>query len=178
MTHQMAATPEPSVIICAHDPREDYFRPVMDAMRHQSLSMAKWAFLLVDNASDVSLSSLRDISCHPNARHIREEQLGIVIARRRGMRKPSADLLSFVDDDNVLTRNWLSDAVTIKGEWPFSGVWGNGAIIPYLAFRASSSPSGAMFFPCIAATPWGPGMCVRATVADAYLSYGLLAQGI
>jgi len=59
MSHQMAATPEASVIICAHYPREDYFRRAIAVMRHQSLSMAKWAFLLVDNASDVSLSSLR-----------------------------------------------------------------------------------------------------------------------
>jgi len=46
------------------------------------------------------------------------------------MREASADLLSFVDDDNVLTRDYLSDAVTVKGEWPFSGVLGSGAIIP------------------------------------------------
>jgi GT2 family glycosyltransferase len=182
----MAATPEASVIICAHDPREDYFRRVMEALRHQSLSMAKWEFLLVDNASDVSLSSLWDISWHPNARHIREEELGVAIARRRGMREASADLLIFVDDDNVLTRNYLFDAVTIKGEWPFLGVWGSGAIIPefetqprrdvtellpYLALRASSSPQWSNVFPCIAATPWGAGMCVRATVADAYCQF-------
>jgi hypothetical protein len=38
-----------------------------------------------------------------------------------GMREPSADLLIFVDDDNVLTRSYLCDAVTIKGEWAFVG---------------------------------------------------------
>jgi hypothetical protein len=95
-------------------------------------------------------------------------------------------LLIFVDDDNVLTRNYLSDAVTIKDEWPFLGVWGSGAIIPefetqpkndltellpYLALRASSSPQWSNVFPCLAATPWGAGMCVRATVADAYCQF-------
>jgi hypothetical protein len=59
------------------------------------------------------------------------------------------------DDDNVLTSNYLSDAVTIKSEWPILGVWGSAAIIPefesqprkdltellcYLALRESSSP--------------------------------------
>jgi glycosyltransferase involved in cell wall biosynthesis len=186
MSRHMAATPEASVIICAHNPRENYFRRVMEALRHQSLSMAKWEFLLVDNASDVSLSSVWDISWHPNARHIREEELGVAIARRRGMREASADLLIFVDDDNVLTRSYLSDAVTIKGEWPFLGVWGSGAIIPEfetqprkdvtellpcLALRTSSSPQWSNVFTCIAATPWGAGMCVRAGVADAYCQF-------
>jgi glycosyltransferase involved in cell wall biosynthesis len=179
----MAARPEASVIVCAHNPRNDYFCGVIEALRHQSLSLAKWEFLLVDNASDVSLASQWDISWHPNARHIREEGLGIAVARHRAMREASADLLIFVDDDNVLTRNYLSDAVRIKGEWPLLGVWGSGAIIPeferqptkdvtellpYLALRESSSPRWSNVFPCDDATPWGAGMCVRASVADAY----------
>jgi hypothetical protein len=45
MSRHMAATPEASVIICAHNPRENYFRRVMEALRHQSLSMTKWEFL-------------------------------------------------------------------------------------------------------------------------------------
>ena len=186
MRQQTAAMPEASVIICAHNPRKDYFCRVIEALRDQSLSAAKWEFLLVDNASDVPLSSLWDISWHPNARHIREEQLGIAVARRRGMREASADLLIFVDDDNVLASNYLSDAVTIKGDWPFLGVWGSGAtipeferqpredvtqLLPYLALREISSPQWSNVFPCVAATPWGAGMCVRASVADAYCQY-------
>jgi hypothetical protein len=43
---------------------------------------------------------------HPNARHIVEHKLGISVARR-GMREASTDLLIFVDDDNLLDRNYL-----------------------------------------------------------------------
>jgi glycosyltransferase involved in cell wall biosynthesis len=182
----MAATPEASVIICAHNPRVDYFRRVIEALRLQSLSVEKWEFLLVDNASDVPLASTWDIAWHPNARHIREEQLGIAVARRRGMREASADLLIFVDDDNVISINYLSDAVSIKHDWPLLGVWGSGAIIPeferqpteyvsqivsYLALRECSSPQWSNVFPCVAATPWGAGMCLRTTVAHAYCQY-------
>jgi len=71
----------------------------------------------------------------------------------------------------------------MKREWPLLGVWGSGAIIPefeiqprndvtellpYLALRASSSPQCSNVFTCIAATAWRAGMCVRATVGDAY----------
>ena len=119
----MAAAPEASVIICAHNPRKDYFRRAVEGLHQQSLSAEKWEFLLIDNASDVPLASLWDISWHPNARHIREEQLGLAVARRRGMREAVADLLIFVDDDNVLASDYLYKAVTIKDEWPFLGVW-------------------------------------------------------
>jgi hypothetical protein len=74
----------------------------------------------------------------------------------------------------------------MKREWPLLGVWGSGAIIPefeiqprndvtellpYLALRASSSPQCSNVFTCIAATAWGAGMCVRATVGDAYCQF-------
>jgi glycosyltransferase involved in cell wall biosynthesis len=169
----MAAKLEASVIICAHDPRADYLSRVIAALRDQSLGTARWELLLVDNACDKPLASTWDISWHPNARHIREEELGVSVARRRGMREAAADLLIFVDDDNVLERNYLSDAVSIGNDWPTLDVWGSGAtipefesqpsdyvsqIIPYLALRECSSPQWSNVFPCVAATPWGAGM--------------------
>jgi GT2 family glycosyltransferase len=183
---QVAPALAVSVIICAHNPREDYFRRVIEALRQQSLSTAEWEFLLIDNASNVPLVCKWDLSWHPNARHIREEQLGVAVARRRGMREASADLLVFVDDDNVLADNYLSDAVTIKSGWPLLGVWGSGAIIPeyerqpseyvnpivsYLALRECSSSRWTNVFPCMSATPWGAGMCLRASVAHAYCQF-------
>jgi glycosyltransferase involved in cell wall biosynthesis len=148
--------------------------------------MARWELLLVDNACDKPLASTWDISWHPNARHIREEDLGVSVARRRGMREAAADLLIFVDDDNVLERNYLSDAVSIGNDWPTLDVWGSGAtipefesqpsdyvsqIIPYLALRECSSPQWSNVFPCVAATPWGAGMCLRKNVVRAYCEY-------
>jgi hypothetical protein len=53
-----------------------------------------------------TLPSAWDLSWHPNARHIVEHKLGISVARR-GMREASTDLLIFVDDDNLLDRNYL-----------------------------------------------------------------------
>jgi glycosyltransferase involved in cell wall biosynthesis len=84
----MAGTFEASVIICAHNPRPDYFRRVIRALRDQTLPAIKWELLLVDNACDTPLRLTWDISWHPNARHIREDGLGISVARRRGMQEP------------------------------------------------------------------------------------------
>ena len=182
----MATTPEASVIICAHNPRANYFSRVLEALRQQSLCMENWEFLLIDSASDVPLASKWNMSWHPHARHIREDELGVAVARRRGMREAAADLLIFVDDDNVLGQNYLLDAVAIKREWPHLGVWGSGALIPefeskprecvthllpYLALRENSSPQWSNVFWCMPSMPWGAGMCVRASVATAYCEY-------
>jgi len=103
------------------------------------------------------------------------------------MLEASTDLLIFVDDDNVLDRNYLLEAVRIKHEWPQLGVWGSGAIVPefevapqpdvaklleYLALREMTKPQWSNVFPLrceqFRATPWGAGMCLRSHVAAAY----------
>ena len=91
-----------SVIICTHNPRSDYFARVLDGLRNQTLPLDKWELLIVDNASRVPLASNWDISWHPATRHILESRLGLAPARRRGIQEASADLIIFVDDDNVL----------------------------------------------------------------------------
>ena len=172
-----------TVIVCAHNPRKDYFHRMTDSLRKQSLSSEHWELLVVDNASQIRLADVWDLSWHPNGRHVQEPKLGLSNARLRGIKACSGEILVFVDDDNVLDATYLSSALRIAAEWPRLGVWGSGAIIPefesppaenlqkltgYLALREVSNCvwSNVMF--CKEATPWGAGLCVRANVADAY----------
>src|ERR1700731_4272847 len=144
-----------SVIICTHKPRSDYFARVLDGLRNQTLPLHRWELLIVDNASPVPLSSTWDISWHPTGRHIQESELGLAPARRRGIQEASADLIIFVDDDNVLDETYLAEAIKIKQDWPLLGVWGSGCILgdfeveppeslreirPWLALRELTAP--------------------------------------
>jgi GT2 family glycosyltransferase len=171
-----------SVIICTHNPRPDYMHRVLEALRAQTLSKDQWQLLLVDNASDRALAKDWDLSWHPNACHVREEKLGLAHARQRGMREASADLLVFVDDDNVLESNYLAEALRIGQEWPQLGVWG-GSIVPefevappehlrkylgVLSLRQISSARWSNVAICSDAQPWGAGLCVRSEIAVAY----------
>src|SRR5882672_7306824 len=99
---------EVSVIICTHNPRPHYLVRALNALRAQTLSFDRWEFLLVDNASKEPVAETYDISWHPNARHVLEQELGLAPARRRGMREATCDLFIFVDDDNVLDPEYLS----------------------------------------------------------------------
>jgi glycosyltransferase involved in cell wall biosynthesis len=96
-----------SVIICTHNPRADYLRRVLEGLRSQELALDEWELLLVDNASDTKLSESWDITWHPNARHVREERLGLTYARLAGFRASVGPVLVYIDDDNVPHRDYL-----------------------------------------------------------------------
>jgi glycosyltransferase involved in cell wall biosynthesis len=188
MPFQSASTMhDASVIICTHTPRSDYFARVLDGLRNQTLALDKWELLIVDNASEVPLASSCDISWHPTARHILERELGVAYARRRGIQEASADLIVFVDDDNVLDENYLAEAIKIGQEWPSLGAWGAGCIRgdfeveppesfrSWLPVREVTAPrwsnlAGLHLFgeSPEEAIPWGAGLCFRKEVAIAY----------
>ena len=172
-----------SVIVCTHNPRSDYFARVLDALRSQTLPLNKWELLIIDNASKVPLARHWNISWHPMVRHIVENEIGVAAARRRGIQEACADLIVFVDDDNVLDKTYLTQAVGIGRDWPLLGAWGSGSIqgdfevkppesiikfLPYLALREIASPQWSNAASCWQAMPWGAGLCVRTPLAVAY----------
>lgn len=175
-----------SVVICAHNPRPAYLARVLDALAAQTLPKGEWELLLVDNGSTPELSRQWDLSWHPVGRHITESELGVAVARRRGMRMATADLIVFVDDDNVLDPSYLSETLRIANEWPELGVWGSGNIapefeltpehhlgrlVPNLALRSASRECWGNVLPSTDITPWGAGLCLRREVATAYLRH-------
>jgi hypothetical protein len=188
MPFQSASTMlDASVIICTHNPRSDYFARVLDGLRNQTLPLHKWELLIVDNASRLPLASSWDISWHPAARHILERELGLSYARQRGIREASADLIIFVDDDNVLDETYLAEAMKIKQEWPSLGAWGSGSIagelevaLPeslrkhrsWLPLREVTAPRwSASREDVIPLNVYGAGLCVRKEVAIAYRQF-------
>jgi len=175
-----------SVIICTHDPRPDYLARVLSGLRNQTLPLEKWELLIVDNASRLPLASSCDVSWHPNARHIFESELGLTSARRRGIHEAAAELIIFVDDDNVLHKTYLAEAIRIEQEWPFLGVWGSGCIpgdleveLPeslrkhrsWLPLRDFAAPRWSNLPYCEETMPMGAGLCVRKNIAIAYSQF-------
>ena len=176
-----------SVIVCSHNPRDAYLARCLNGLRSQTLNMRSWELLLVDNASEQPLKLKGDISWHPNSRHVNESELGLAFARRRGIQELVGEILVFVDDDNVLHSDYLFKAAELGTEWPILGAWGAGLIspefevepaahlkdlMPFLALRRVSAPRWTNVLPCIEATPWGAGLCVRRSVAEAYWRLG------
>lgn len=174
-----------SVITCSFNPRTDHLSLVITALAKQGLDKSCWEYLLVDNGSDQPLALHTDLSWHPQARHIREEQLGLTPARLRGIREAQGEILLFVDDDNVLDPDYLEQALDIAGQWPMIGAF-SGQVRPgfetpppawtkrywnRLAIREFDHDRWSNI-PCLEhTTPNGAGLCVRRNVADEYARY-------
>lgn len=132
---------------------------------------------------------------HPNARVVREEELGLTHARLRGFDETSGDLIVMVDDDNVLAPDYLATAVRIAQTHAGLGAFGGRCLPSYectpppwidmaapgLGLRDLGSgvrvfpegqetmrqrPSPVREFPACA--PIGAGMVVRRAAAQAY----------
>jgi glycosyltransferase involved in cell wall biosynthesis len=74
-----------SAVICSHNPRPEYLARALAALRKQTLPLAEWELLLIDNASAEPLAGRFDLTWHPNGRIVCEEKLGLSHARARGV---------------------------------------------------------------------------------------------
>ena len=171
-----------SVIICTHNPRPEYLRRVIDALKVQTLPPEQWEFLLIDNGSKEPLANSWDLTWHPHARHIREEELGLTPARLRAIAETNTPVLVFVDDDNVLQSDYLAEAIRWLEAYPLLGCIGAGSIVPefelqpaeellpYTGSLALRNEPAAHWSndPADRFVPWGAGLAVRRVVAGKY----------
>jgi glycosyltransferase involved in cell wall biosynthesis len=173
-----------SVIICTHNPREDYLRRTLKALENQTLPKDQWELLLIDNASKELLAGNWDLSWHTSARHVREEQLGLTPARLRGIQEAQGVLLVFVDDDNVLDSDYLEHVSRIANHFPWIGAYGGSSkacfdVLPEGWQQPSIGELGlrTVLYPAwglgpgiqnVGCAPIGAGMAVRRDVAIFY----------
>jgi len=136
--------------------------------------------LVVDNASERPVSASHNISWHPNARHVREENLGLTSARLRGIAESSADLLVFVDDDNVLAENYLDVATQIAMDRRYLGAWGGQQLAEFEGGEPREAWKRDFWTSRLVrdiwsnnydrqAAPVGAGICIRRVVAMKYV---------
>lgn len=172
-----------SVVICTYNPKEDYLKRTLQALQEQGWPMDSWELILVDNASPDPVEGRFDISWHPHGRHVREEELGIAPARIRGMKEARADMILYVDDDNLLASNYIEIGLKKGKEWPMLGCWG-GQLLPefesnppdwtkqwwsYLAIRPLDRDLWSNLHHQYESTPPTAGMFIRRSVWERYL---------
>lgn len=117
-------SPQLTVIICTHNPRHEYLNRVVQALQQQTLSTVNWNLLLVDNASTPAVATWLDLSWHPQATMVNEQTLGLTAARQRAFKETQTPVMVFVDDDNVLSSDYLEQVVTLLNRYPQVGAMG------------------------------------------------------
>lgn len=177
------SAPRLSVILCTHNPRPDFLARTLASLRAQTLPAADWELLVVDNASREPVARLAALEGHPAGRVVTEAELGLTAARLRGIAEARAELLVFVDDDNLLDPDYLARAAALAHAHADLGVWGCGHFTPewetppatelapylqYLAVHQIDADRVSRRAFDYAATPAGAGLCVRAAIARRY----------
>ncbi len=137
-----------SVIIPTYNPNRDRLKRTLNALKQQTLEYRNWELIVVDNATpDINYVLSFDISWHPRSRVIREERQGLTRARIAGIRDSYGDYLVFVDDDNVLDRDYLKNTIEIFQQYSDLGVFG-GKSLP--EFEVKPEPWIKKFWRCLA----------------------------
>jgi hypothetical protein len=172
-----------SVIVCTHNPRVSYITRTLAALHDQSLTPDEWELVVIDNASEERLDKRLDLSWHPNAKIVREDELGLTPARLRGIRESRGDVLVFVDDDNILAADYLASVKEISAGLPHLGAW-SGSVSPEfdsppadwtrrywgnLVIREVTRDNWSNLYSLDETTPLGAGLCVRRAAASEYL---------
>jgi glycosyltransferase involved in cell wall biosynthesis len=123
---------ELTVIICTHNPRREVLAETLAALRAQTLALARWELLIVDNASTNGVPAALDLGWHPCVRRVHEPVPGIAAARHRALAEAlrgDGRVLLFVDDDTLLAPDYLSTGLAIGARDPRLGCWG-GQLLP------------------------------------------------
>ncbi|NJM44756.1 MAG: glycosyltransferase family 2 protein [Alkalinema sp. RU_4_3] len=141
-----------SVIICTHNPRRDYLHLVIKALEDQNLPYTDWELLVIDNASETPIAWEWSIDWHPQGQIIREEKVGLTAARLCGFQAAQGEVLVFVDDDNLLSSNYLLEVQGVFQQHLQIGAIG-GKSVP--RFEITPEPWMAEFYKVLAIRDFG-----------------------
>ena len=150
------------VAICTHNPNPELLQRVLDHLSQQTLPTEHWWIRIIDNASQPAITDL-DLQWPANASSVVEPQLGLTYARLRAARETQAELVVFVDDDNLLAPDYLALAWKHFRDNPRLGAAGGITRPDYGAapsgwFDTTLAPLGLRDFgPAILCTHWEPG---------------------
>lgn len=146
--------PSLSVIIPTHSPDSGRLRRTLRSLRDQTLPATDWETVLVDNASTSPVDPAAYADDSPaNLRVVCEPTLGLSHARRRGFTSALGAFIILVDDDNLLSSDYLTRTLARFDAHPKIGALG-GVIRP--EFEREPAAWQREFFPLLALRDLGP----------------------
>ncbi len=136
----MATGYEISLVICTYN-RCRYLPEVLQSITQQTFPPSRFELIIIDNNStDETASIAREfIARHTelNAIYFFEENKGLSHARNRGITEAQSPIVNYVDDDAVLTTNYLQEMAFFFRTHPQAAGAG-GKVIP--KFESGNEP--------------------------------------
>ena len=120
--------------------RPDLLELLLDSLLEQTVSREIFEVIVVDNApgGDPRVEKLCESEKYKviGLTYVHQPDPGTSQARNRGITMARARLVGFADDDNVLPRTWIENALECHKRYPHEIIGG-----PYLPFYTSSKPA-------------------------------------
>ncbi|GGE44373.1 glycosyl transferase family 2 [Pedobacter psychrotolerans] len=102
-----------SVVISTFNPNMQRLNQTLVGLKNQTFIIYNWELLIIDNNSDNPFTDRIDISWHPNGKITKEPKAGLTYARLKGFQESQGNLIIMVDDDNILSTDYLANAYSI-----------------------------------------------------------------
>jgi len=103
-----AASPLITVVLCTRD-RAALFQKAMASLVAQDFPKSQYEIVVVDNASsDNTAEVASSFAQQANVRYLREERVGLCIARNTGWQAANAPYVALFDDDAIAQPGWLA----------------------------------------------------------------------
>jgi len=104
-----------SLVICTYN-RDTYLPDALESVKNQSFDKNHFELIIVDNHSTDNTASIlkRFIYQNPllNIKYCFEEQKGLSFARNRGVAEANGSIITYIDDDVILSPSFLHDIAT------------------------------------------------------------------
>lgn len=115
-------------MICTHNGSARIARALQCLAAQDCDDSVSWEVVIVDNASaDETAATARrawDAVEKAPLRVVMEPQLGLAAARRRGLAEAGFEIVSFIDDDNLVAENWVRAVAETFARHPEAGACG------------------------------------------------------
>lgn len=114
-----------SVILPTYNPNPIRLASTLNSLSKQTLNTKIWELIIIDNNSTNNvIENCIKLVPEINYKFVFEKQQGLTWARLRGFEESLGEIIVMVDDDNVLERSYLQDALTIMASNPKLGAIG------------------------------------------------------
>jgi len=120
-----------SVIVPSYGGPET-LKATISSLQNQNLNKAQYEIIVIDNGFNPEFKRWINEytkSVLPKVRYVQEARTGLHNARHRGVHEAKADIIVYIDDDVIVSPNWLMAIVDAFGNDPLIGCIG-GRILP------------------------------------------------
>ncbi|WP_448266971.1 glycosyltransferase [Nostoc sp. DSM 114159] len=123
------------IIICTYNNAKLLDRVLTKLSLQKVTSNQKWTVLVVDNNCTDETADIVDKHINsrlmPNLRRIVETKQGLTYARLCGIKNTTSEWISFVDDDCLLSQDWVDKAIQFAASHPNCGAFGGKIVLDW-----------------------------------------------